>query len=63
MNAQQFQLSRFDKVIIGGTEYQPIETTGPVLQFLRLDGTGTVERFGHAELATFRARSEVPLDL
>jgi hypothetical protein len=58
MIAQQFHLSRFDKVVIGGTEYQPIETTGAALQFLRLDGSGTVERFDAAQLAALRARPD-----
>ena len=44
------RFSRHDRLWIGGTAYLPVDHDGTMLQLMRLDGSGAVERFTHEQL-------------
>ncbi len=57
MNAPRFEFSRFDRITINGTFYQPIGQTDDVVRLQRLDSSDVCEDFSYADIEKMRQRS------
>ena len=52
------RFSRHDRLWIGGTAYMPVDHDDTMLQLMRLDGSGAVERFTHEQLDEYRTSGD-----
>ena len=50
--------SRFDRVTIGNSSYQPLNCDAEVVQFMPLDGTGAVARFTYNQIDECRTSGD-----
>lgn len=57
MSTPRFEFSRFDRITIDGTFYQPIGQTDDTVRFQRLDRTDVCEDFSYDQIEKLRKRS------
>ena len=53
------RFSRHDRLWIGGSAYQPVDQNDTIVQLLRLDGSGAVERLTYEQIDEFRASADL----
>ena len=62
MSTPRFSFSRFDRVTIDGTQYQPEGGNTHIVKFRRLDGSSVIEVFTHETLNALRTNSNWQFD-